>query len=299
MLPAKQRAGRRPSESIDAEAAVNASSIVAQTFGATYGSDPIPLGRYLYTWSVGGSGSVGVVSGGPDDGLNHLTQVTASHSLNRPLDLAPGAGALRLGLSQSLGYSYGSRADGSGVLTNTATLFWNAPGTSGMQAFAGFTASDARRSGEFGGYYQLLNAQANAQMSLTRWSSLQGGLTLQATRSKDDRFATRPYDPYLDSVEGDWRTSYSAQVAYSHARAFGVPRLLYTALFQASSWDYDSRALGNVDAPLFKVDWMLENRLEYRIGRVLLLGLARWADVQNRGTSFAVFVRAQRSFGAL
>ncbi len=278
---------------------IEASSVAAQTFGITFSSQPIPLGQFTYTWGLGASETVGVVNGGSNDGFNHLTQATASQSFHRPIDLGPGRGALSFGFSQSIGYSFGSYTDAAGVLTNTITGFWNSTGNGATQAFAGLTASDSRRSGEFAGYYQLVNLQANVQMATGRWSSLQAGVTLQATRSEDEFIDTRPFDPFLDAAAGQWQTSYAAHIAYSHGRAFGVPRLVYTGLFQASSFDYDSRALGNVDAPLFKVDWLFENRLEYRIGRLLLLGTVRLAEVQNRGTNFSVFARAQRSFGAL
>ena len=76
-----------------------------------------------------------------------------------------------------------------------------------------------------------------------------------------------------------------------------MPRLVYTGLLQANSFDLDSRTVGNVNAPLFKIDWLFENRLEYRIGKLLLMATVRWAEVENRGTSFLAFVRAQRTFG--
>jgi hypothetical protein len=278
---------------------IEASSVAAQTFGATYTSDPIPLGRFVYTWGLGGSETVGVVNGGPNDGFNHLTQAIVSQSFQRPIDLGPGLGALSFGFSQNLGYSFGSTAESAGVLTNTLTGFWNSSGSGAAQSFVGFTASDARRSGEFAGYYQLVNFQANVQAAVSRWSNLQAGVTLQATRSKDEGIENRPFDPFIQAAAGEWQTSYAVYAAYSHARAFGVPRLVYTGILQASSYDYDSRALGNVDAPLFKADWLFENRLEYRIGRLLLLGTVRLAEVQNRGTNLSVFVRAQPSFGAL
>lgn len=278
---------------------IEASSAASQTVGVNYSADPIPFGVYRYCWSVGTSGTVGMISGGPSDGTDYLAQVTASHNVSRPVDLGA-RGTLVLGASQGIGYSYGRQYDGEGMLTSTLTSFWNSPGMNGTQAFAGLTLSDSRSLGAYGGYYQLANAQANVQMSLSRWSSLSTGLTLQATRLKDERQDDlRPFDPYLDSIEGEWRTSYGIHAMYNHGRAFGVSRLIYTALFQTSSYDYDNRALGNADAPLFKVDWLFENRLEYQIGKLTLLGTVRWAETQNQGTSFLVFVRAQRTFGQL
>lgn len=278
---------------------VDASSAASQSVGVTYSADSIPLGKFRYQWTAGTSGTVGVISGGPNDGTEHLAQVTGSHSLSRPLDVG-GPGALVLALSQGAGYSYGSQSNGEGVITTTFTGFWNAPGGNNTQAFAGLTLSDARRFGDFGGYFQLANAQANLQISLSRMSSFSTGLTFQATRSREDRNdIERPFDPFLDSIEGDWRTSYGVHAMYAHVRAFGVPRLVYSGLLQANSFDLESRTVGNVDAPLFKVDWLFENRLEYQIGRLTLLATVRWAEVQDRGASFLAFLRAQRTFGAL
>jgi hypothetical protein len=276
---------------------IEASSAAAQSIGIAYTADPIPWGKYRYQWTAGSSGSVGNISGGPNDGTEYLAQVTASHSLSRPLDLGS-PGALVVAFSQGAGYSYGSESSGEGALTTTLTAFWNSPGRNGTQAFAGLTLSDARRLGDYSGYFQLANAQANLQVSLSRWSSLSTGLTFQATRSQQDREdGVRPFDPFLDAIEGDWRTSYGVHAMYTHVRAFGVPRLVYTGLLQANSFDLDSRTVGNVDAPLFEIDWLFENRLEYRIGKLMLSATVRWAEVENRGTSFLAFVRAQRTFG--
>ena len=278
---------------------IDASSAASQSVGLTYTADSIPLGKYRYQWTAGSSGTVGFISGGPNDGTEYLAQVTGSHSLSRPFDVGS-PGALVLALSQGAGYSYGSKSSGDGVVTTTFTAFWNSPGGNNTQAFAGLTLSDARRFGDFGGYFQLANAQANVQISLSRMSSFNTGLTFQATRSKEDRNdVVRPFDPFLDSIEGDWRTSYGVHAMYTHVRVFGVPRLVYSGLLQANSFDLESRTVGNVDAPLFTVDWLFENRLEYQIGRLTLLATVRWAEVQSRGTSFLAFLRAQRSFGAL
>jgi hypothetical protein len=278
---------------------IEASSVVAQSVGVNYSAQPIPLGKLIYTWTAGVTGTAGTVSGGPNDGSDFLAQTNFSHNLSRPVDLgAPGT--LVMSIGQGVAYARGTETDSQGVLTTTLTSFWNSPATNGTQAFAGLTVADARRYGDFPGYFQLVNLQANLQIRTSRWSSFSAGLTFQANRSKEERDdLSRPFDPFLDAVEGEWQTSYGAQATYNHARAFGVPRLLYTALLQASSYDFDNRATGNVDAPLFRADWLFENRLEYRIGRLMLLGTVRWADVQNRGTNFSVFVRAQRSFGAL
>ena len=276
---------------------VDASSVAAETLGVTYTAEPIPLGSFLYSWLANTSATVGSVSGGPNDGVNYLGQATLSHSLNRPYSLGS-AGSLVLTGSQSISYASDSMADSQGILTTTLASFWNSPQASGTQAFAGFTFSDARRFGAFGGFYQLANVQANLSISTSRWSALSAGLSFQASRFQDDRpDLDRPFDPYLSAIEGQWRNSYALQGTYTHARAFGVRQLLYTALVQASSTDYDSRALGNPDGSLYKVDWLVENRLEYQIGRLTLLGVVRWAELQNRGSSFSAFVRAQRTFG--
>lgn len=274
-----------------------ASSAASQTLGVTYTGEPIPWGRYLYGWSVGSSGTVGTVSGGVNDGTHYLAQANANHNLSRPLDLLPGS--LVVGASQGLSYSHRSEGSGEGNLTTTLTAFWSSP-ANGTQAFAGLTLSDARRSGDFGGYFQLANAQANLQVLLSRWSTFSTGLTFQAFRSKDDRAeVNRPFDPFLDSIEGDWKVSYGVNALYTNVRAFGVPRLIYTGLLQANNFDLDSRAAGNLDGPLYKIDWSFENRLEYQIGRLTLLATLRWAEVRNGGTNVLAFVRAQRAFGAL
>jgi hypothetical protein len=270
---------------------------VSQSLGVNYSGDPIAFGPYRYSWTAGSNLIGGIVSGGRLDGSDVLLQANASQALSRVWDLGR-ANMLTASLSQSVGYSYGSRTDGEGVLNTTITGYWNGQQSENSQSFAGLTFSDSRRFGTFGGYFQLANAQANLQMSLSRWSTLAAGLTLQATRARTDDQLSRPVDPLALQQYGEWQTSFGANISYTHSRVFGVPRLLYAALFQVTSFDVESRAMGNVDAPLVQADWLIDNRLQYPIGRLLLQAGVRWAELQNRGSSFQAFVRVQRNFGA-
>lgn len=270
----------------------------SQSLGINYSADPIPLGPYRYYWTLGSNVLAGFVSGGRLDGSDVLLQANGSQALSRVWEVSRSS-SLTASLSQSIGYSYGNRTDGEGVLSTTVTGFWNGQGGENSQAFAGLTFSDSRRFGTFNGYFQLANAQANLQMALSRWSTLAAGLTLQATRAETDQEFVRFVDPLVLPEYGKWNTTFGANVSYTHSRAFGVPRLIYALLFQASSFDVESRALGDVDAPLVQVDWLVDNRLQYPIGRMLLQAGVRWAELQNRGTSFQAFIRVQRNFGAL
>lgn len=269
----------------------------SQSLGINYSGNPIAFGPYRYSWTLGSNLLAGVVSGGRLDGSDVLLQVNGSQALSRIWNLGQ-ANSFTASLSQSVGYSHGNRVDGEGVLNTTVTGFWNGQQSENSQSFAGLTFSDSRRFGSFDGYFQLANAQANLQMALSRWSMLAAGLTLQATRAQTDDSLTRPIDPLLQPQYGQWQTSFGANISYTHSRAFGVPRLLYAALLQVSSFDVDSRALGNVDAPLVQADWLVDNRLQYPIGRLLLQAGVRWAELQNRGSSFQAYLRLQRNFGS-
>ena len=273
-------------------------SAVSQSLGITYSGDPILFGPYRYNWTVGSSAIAGYVNGGRLDGGDVVLQATASQALSRGWDLGQG-NTLTASFSQSAGYSHGTRLDGEGVLNNTLTGYWNGQGSENSQAFAGLTFSDSRRFGLYDGYFQLANAQANIQMSLSRWETLAAGLTLQATRAETDQDTVFNPDPLVLPEYGRWAYTFGANVSYTHSRAFGVPRLLYALLIQSTSFDLESRALGNSDAPLVQADWLVDNRLQYPIGRLLVQAGVRWAELQNRGSSFQAFIRLQRNFGAL
>lgn len=273
-------------------------SVVAQTLGVAYTPDAIMLKDIRYAWTLSGSGTAGVQSGGEEDGANYIANANAGHSFNRSFGLGRND-ALNLTFAQGVTLSQSSLEGAATTLTNSLSAFWNGPATANSQAYAGFNLSDARRFGDRSGYFQLANLQGNFQVLLSRWSSLSGGVTLQASRFHEERTDDFPFSPFLRANEDDWRVTYAANLLYTHTRAFGVPRLLYTALLEGSSFDYDSRALGNIDGPLVQVDWRFEHRLEYRIGRLALLATVRWAEVQNRGTSFQAFLRAERQFGGL
>lgn len=273
-------------------------SAVSQSLGITYSGDPILFGPYRYNWTVGSSAIAGYVNGGRLDGGDVVLQATASQALSRGWDLGQG-NTLTASFSQSAGYSHGTRLDGEGVLNNTLTGYWNGQGGESSQAFAGLTFSDSRRFGTYSGYFQLANAQANLQMALSRWETLAAGLTLQATRAETDQDTVFNPDPLVLPEYGRWAYTFGANVSYTHSRAFGVPRLLYALLIQSTSFDLESRALGNSDAPLVQADWLVDNRLQYPIGRLLVQAGVRWAELQNRGSSFQAFIRLQRNFGAL
>ena len=273
-------------------------SVVAQTLGVAYTPDAILLNDIRYAWSLSGAGTLGVQTGGQDDGANYIANASAGHSFNRSFGLSR-TDALNLTFAQGVTLSESSLEGTAATLTNSLSAFWNGPATANSQAYAGFNLSDARRFGDRSGYFQLVNLQGNFQWSLSRWSFLSGGITLQASRFHEERTDDFPFSPFLRANEDDWRVTYGASLLYTHSRAFGVPRLLYTALLEGSSFDYDSRALGTIDGPLVQVDWRVEHRLEYRIGKLALLGTVRWAELQNRGSSFQAFVRAERQFGGL
>ncbi len=263
----------------------------SQSLGATYTPQPVPLGKYLYNWSLNGNGTLSTTT---TEGLRSVLAAGANHGLTRSYPLGE-QGNLTLNLAQGVSETVGSRQNPSTAVTHTAGLSWSATSEGGQQSFASASLSDSRSFGENETEFQIFNLQATRQGPVTRVSSWTGNLTYQASRSRT-RF--EPIDgALLDGGGTGWQQIYSANLSYFHGRAFGVRGLRYTALVTGSSQRLDTRAQGNVEARTEQINLSVENRLDYTIGRLDLRLSARVADIDGR-TSWVVLFRVVRRFGA-
>ena len=132
-------------------------------------------------------------------------------------------------------------------------------------------------------------------MQFSRYSSANANMTLQATRQTTypafATGATTPPTTYTSSSAG-------GNLSYRHARAFDVPRLSYYALLSLNQQQGRSRFEGDINAPIEQVNWSLEQRLGYAIGRLESQLSLQVAETGGRTYGLLLF-RVLRRFGAL
>jgi hypothetical protein len=256
--------------------------IGTQGLGATHIPDIIPLGAYLYGRNV--SAGLTRESGGPQ-GERRTTNAQFGHNLTRNFALQSRA-TVSLNLAQSVSATDDSPGEGSETLLHSGGVSWSASPSGRSSAYASLTAADSRRTGAGEGRFQLVNLQATGQFQFSRHALGSANFTTQATR------ATHPAAP------GDgFDVTSTGNLAFQHARAFGVPGLRYFAIYSANESQLASRQLGDLNAPPEQASQSLEQRLEYSIGRLETRLLARAAEIQGQ-RNWLVFLRVSRRFGA-
>ena len=84
-------------------------------------------------------------------------------------------------------------------------------------------------------------------------------------------------------------------MTYQNLRFFGVPRLRMFASYTANQAQFQSRLLGDLNAPREVVTGALDARLDYQIGKVDARLSFRSANVDRRRNS-VLFLRVTRNF---
>ncbi|MDH4094786.1 MAG: hypothetical protein OEV81_08365 [Betaproteobacteria bacterium] len=254
-------------------------------------------GEYLYSWNLTGGAS----SARDED--RHQRSLTGQgfHQISRALPLEGRAQAVftlgqGLGLSSTSGVTGAAGTPSAGgetaVLTTTAQATWSSPGgAGGAQSYVGLSATDTRSFGAFENVFQLINLQATRQAPIDALSFWTANLTSQATRQE----AGNAVAAGAFATSDGFRFSTYGSVSYEHRRAFGVPRLRFFASYLANQTLSETRAAGNVNAPLEQVTDSLEARLDYQIGKLEARLAARSASVDGARTNLA-FLRVTRNF---
>lgn len=256
----------------------------------TYSPEGLAIGEWRYTPSLGAS--VGA-SRSSEDGLRHSLGAQAAQGVSRNYLLGE-ADSVSVSLTQSLGVLRDSATpEPARALAHSASLYWQGVGDGGSQSYVGLSASDSRTWAQETGRFQLLNAQVSRRTQLTRHSSWTGSLTWQSTRS--DSTQLDAFSGELREASIGWQRFYSGTLSYENHRVFDVPRLRYTVLLSVNSQQLESRAAGDIDAPLERISESLENRLDYSVGRLEARLAARVARVEGRSVA-SLFARLQRRY---
>lgn len=254
---------------------------------ANYNADPIRFGEYNYGW-----GGAAYTRYQGQSGINDESHGTSGarirHNINRTFWQAENSslqGYASQSLSKDTGYlSYMT-------LTTDGGVSWNLRPSESTSTMLGANVADTRSKGEAGTrqHFQMINLQANGQVSINRYSSGGANMTIQGTRQVTNTF--------MSSAQNDgfnWHSN--GNLYYQHMRAFDVPMLRYSATFNVNQFRNQSRLDGNIDAPIERVNKSFEQRFDYDIGRTALQLQMRYADIEGRNSSM-IYFRVVRQFG--
>lgn len=250
-----------------------------QTAGIDYGSDPIRLGQYFYTWS--GGANLGNQTGGERDRQNGSARI--GHRVNRNFAVRDDS-MLFLNFNQGYAVTEDTVLSGSRTLINGAGASWSRRAGEAGTTLLALDAFDSRTEGYGEQHFTLVNLQASGQMLFSRWASGGANLTIQYTRN------TVPFERS--------NTAGGGNLNYQHLRAFGVPALRYYALLNINQQRDRTRLDGDINASMERVAWAFEQRLEHVIGRLETRLSMRFAEIDGRRNGL-VLLRILRRFGDL
>ena len=257
--------------------------------GANYTGDPIRFGEYSYGWGGGANVSRQDIS---DQGSTNTVGTRIGHNLNRGFRLSENSN-VQVNASQSFSKNTGSLA--LQTLATSGGASWNLRPSDATSTLLALNATDSRSSGTGPSqHFQMVNLQANGQMQINRYSSGGINMTIQGTRQTIDTFSNLG-TPAAPTSGFNWTTN--GGLNYQHMQAFGVPRLRYTAMFNANQFQYRTRFEGDINAPIARVNKNFEQRFDYNIGRTELQLLMRFAEMEGRSNNM-IFFRILRQFGS-
>ena len=272
----------------------NAEAVSSGTLGASLTWTPVVPTATSWQYVPTASANASLTRSSSDEGRNSLG-LQAAHSLSRNIRFGDSdSDSLTLSLTQSAAALRESRSEALTTgLAHSASVFWQSWGNSTSQTLAGLTLSDSITQGEERGRFQLVNLQLSRRTQLTRSSSWSANLTLQASRNKSSELD--PFSGNQRTLAPGWQQYHSGSINYENQRVFGVPRLRFSLLLSANSQQLESRANGDLEAPLERVSRSLEGRLDYSVGRLDARLAARHADVDGK-TVTTLQARVQRRF---
>lgn len=255
-------------------------TLSAQSASVQYQIDPRKWGPATYDANT----ALAVVNEtGGRLGSNQVAQANAAHRLTFLLGSGQASG-WSLAFSQEARLKHETETGQSNNFVHSGSLNWRYAPTAGLAGYTSLTVADSRTYGDDAeGSFQLLNFQVSAQLRPSTYSFFTANFTAQWTRQ-------------VTALEPERQTTHatSGGLSYHHTRLFGVPRLRYTAQYNAYDTRTAQRLQGNPDAPREPLSWLFEQRLEYAIGKLDARVVNRFAKTdgkKNASVIFSVFRR--------
>lgn len=254
--------------------------VTAQSVAASYTPAPLTLGLLDYSW--GAATSLANQTGG-DQGRALALSAQGDHRVSKAFAFGPAS--LTASLNQGLAVRDEPLRDPTTTLMHSASLGMRFNPNAASDLFASLSAGESRSRGGNEDRFQLLNLQLSGHLQLGVYSAASANLTMQAVRQRPS-----------DEERARTTVQRSGTLSYQHMRLFGVRRLRLVASATFNDLQLESRLQGDPSAPLDQITRLLEQRLDYDIGRLDFRLGTRLATNDGR-TDRQVFLRVSRQFG--
>ncbi len=255
--------------------------LTTQAANASHIGNPAGILGFVYHWNAGANiaNQTGAAEGSRQNAGGQL-----GHNVTRNLILGENS-QINFGLGQNVGATFDTVTARAQTLSHNANASWRLLRNATTSAYLSALGADSRTSGQNASQFQMINFQASGQIQFSRSSTAAANLTLQGVRQ------STPSTP-----SAGFNFSSSGNLSYFHARAFNVPRLRYSALYNINESQFRTRLQGDVNAPRERVNQSFEQRLDYSVGRIAMRLSMRVAEIEGRRSSM-VFFRLGREFG--
>lgn len=266
--------------------AASRAMLAALNANVTYDPPPLRFAGNAYGWRL--SGGAMATTGGELDQQTVFAQ--GNHQISRDMSFTQDS-LLTVTIGQGLRGSLGTGDAGGLALSHNAQATWTLLGEAATQTYVALSAADARNYATPGSMFQMVNLQLTRQAPINALSYWSANLTVQGSRQRDDAVqagAPASHDTGLN-------VSTYGSLSYQHRRLFGVPRLTMSATFTANQSQLESRAQGDLTAPVQALGNSFDARLEYRIGKLDARLVLRSAEVDGRRNT-GLYVRVTRNF---
>jgi len=238
-------------------------------------------------------------SGSGEIPANLSTGAQISHTLSR-LFATPDAGTLSVSVTQALSANQNQSIGNSTTLSHSLGMSY---GTVWGEQFSGNTSlslSDILTTGALAQHYRQLSIGFNGMGQLSPLSS--ANVNLQFNWNQQTANTQQDFGFPNGSGSNNYNNNSQHMVllgsaSYTHTRFLGYRGLRYNLLFTADTRLRDERLLGNTNGEIDQARWTLNNRLDYRIGRLEFRFNAAMNDVGGKKNAL-LFFQVIRQIGA-
>lgn len=256
--------------------------VSTQSGNVSYNHDPLVFGNFSYNWGANG-GVSNQISSEDESATNY--NAGATHTLNHRYQLNERS-SLTSYVSESMSVRFDQDGQSDQTLSHNAGVSYGVNLSEKLNGGASLSASDTRSFGEDRSDNQNVSLQVNGTMQISNYSTASANFNVQWNRSGTE-------DAESDGL-ATWNATGSA--SYMHSRAFGVPRLRYSLLFNINTAHTNARLLGDADADRTRNGYTLDQHLDYQIGR-MDARLTATRAVQDGQENAMIYLQIGRAFG--
>lgn len=225
-----------------------------------------------------------------DNGMDTIQDgvLTLNHGYSKLLPLS-NHHQLQISFAQQVGSALDTDDREENTLNNS--IFLTVDRQNGRtSSYVRLSVSDRRFSGDRDDVFQLANLQVSRRTQVNRFSSWNGSLTIQYSRTVSGALAMTE----IDTVSA----SYSADLSYMRQDLFDVRQLNFRSelRFLSSNFRSDDPFDNRIGEVTDREDKVWRNRLEYRIGRLEMRVLADLREISDQWTS-RIFFQIRRYYG--